>query len=49
VVRGGSWRTKDRLEMLASYRRPVPPSMRADDIGFRVVLSTDGVKAREEE
>lgn len=49
VVRGGSWRTKDRLEMLASFRRPVTSAMRADDIGFRVVLSTDGVKAREEE
>jgi formylglycine-generating enzyme required for sulfatase activity len=49
VLRGGSWRTKERNEMLASFRRPVSPGMRADDVGFRIVLSTDGVKAREEE
>ncbi len=47
VVRGGSWRTASREELLSSHRRPVPPATRADDIGFRVVLSTDGVTARE--
>lgn len=48
VVRGGSWRTKDRTELLASHRRAVPPSTRSDEIGFRVVLSPEGVRAREE-
>jgi formylglycine-generating enzyme required for sulfatase activity len=49
VVRGGSWRTKDRNEMLASFRKPVSPGTRTDEIGFRVVLSVDGARAREEE
>ncbi len=48
VVRGGSWRAKDQTELLASHRRPVPPSTRSDEIGFRVVLSPAGVRAREE-
>ncbi len=47
VVRGGSWRTKDRTELLASHRRPVAPVTRSDEIGFRVVLSNEGVFARE--
>ena len=46
VVRGGSWRSKDRAELLASHRKAVPATSRADDIGFRVVLSADGVRAR---
>jgi len=49
VVRGGSWRSKERMEMMASYRKAVPSSTRADDIGFRIVLSTEGTRARGEE
>jgi len=48
TVRGGSWRTKDRTDALASHRRAVPASTRSDEIGFRVVLSPVGVHAREE-
>lgn len=49
VVRGGSFRTFAREELLASYRSAVPSGTRSDDIGFRVVLSTHGVVARGEE
>ncbi|MEI6534393.1 MAG: SUMF1/EgtB/PvdO family nonheme iron enzyme, partial [Verrucomicrobiaceae bacterium] len=49
VVRGGSWRTKERTELLASYRRAVDAGTRADDIGIRIVLSTEKVHAREDE
>jgi formylglycine-generating enzyme required for sulfatase activity len=49
VVRGGSWRSKDRMEMMASYRKAVPSANRTDDIGFRIVLSTEGTRARGEE
>jgi formylglycine-generating enzyme required for sulfatase activity len=49
VVRGGSWRSKDQLEMMASYRKAVPVGTRIDDIGFRIVLSTEGTRARGEE
>jgi hypothetical protein len=48
VVRGGSWRTKESGELFASHRRPLSPGSKADDVGFRVVLSPEGVKAREE-
>ncbi|MCE9519954.1 MAG: SUMF1/EgtB/PvdO family nonheme iron enzyme [Verrucomicrobia bacterium] len=48
VVRGGSWRTKDQAELLASHRRAVAPETQSDDIGFRVVLSAEGERAREE-
>jgi formylglycine-generating enzyme required for sulfatase activity len=49
VVRGGNWRTSTREELLSSYRRPLPPSNRSDDVGFRVVVSSDGVAARQDE
>lgn len=48
VVRGGSWRTKDWRELLASHRQAVATETRSDEIGFRVVLSNEGVRAREE-
>jgi formylglycine-generating enzyme required for sulfatase activity len=48
VVRGGSWRTKDRTELLASHRRAVAATTRSDEIGFRVVLSSVGARSREE-
>jgi len=49
ALRGGSWRTAEREEMLASYRRPMPVWTRSDEIGFRVVLSARGTAAREDE
>jgi formylglycine-generating enzyme required for sulfatase activity len=49
VVRGGSWRTREREELLASFRRAVNAGTRNDEIGFRMVLSTAGVVAREDE
>ncbi|WP_009961351.1 bifunctional serine/threonine-protein kinase/formylglycine-generating enzyme family protein [Verrucomicrobium spinosum] len=49
VVRGGSWRTREREELLASYRRPMPTGTRNDEIGFRLVLGENGVLARMDE
>jgi len=49
VVRGGNWRTFKREELLSSFRRAVPPDTRAHDIGFRVVVSAEGVVARHDE
>lgn len=49
VVRGGSWRTREREELLASYRRAVSSGTRSDEIGFRLVLGEVGVLAREDE
>ena len=40
TLRGGSWATSRADEMLASFRRPVDPSFRHDDIGFRCVIAT---------
>ncbi len=48
TARGGAWTTKDRQELLASYRRALPADSRMGDVGFRVLL-TDGRPAREEE
>lgn len=48
TARGGAWTTKDRQELLASYRRALPSSAREGDVGFRVLL-TDGRPARDEE
>ena len=47
VLRGGSFRTKDRNEMLSSHRKAVPADSKTDDIGFRIVLSPAGKVARE--
>ena len=46
VVRGGSFRTFERKELLASYRRPLAVQAREPDVGFRVLLGTVGVMAR---
>ena len=40
VLRGSAWTTSRAEEMLASFRRPVDPSFRHDDIGFRCVIAT---------
>lgn len=49
VVRGGAFTTEDRNELLASYRRPLPPDSRMPDVGFRVMLVEGGKPARLEE
>lgn len=49
VVRGGSWKTKERGELLASYRKSVSEWTRSDEIGFRIVLSVNDIYAREDE
>jgi serine/threonine protein kinase/formylglycine-generating enzyme required for sulfatase activity len=46
VVRGGSFKTFERKELLASYRRPLPVQAREPDVGFRVLLGTVGEFAR---
>jgi formylglycine-generating enzyme required for sulfatase activity len=48
VARGGNWRTFTREELLSSFRRALAPDTRADDLGFRVVVSGEGVYARPE-
>lgn len=48
TARGGAWTTKDRQELLASYRRALPADSREADVGFRVLL-TDGRPARDED
>ena len=49
VVRGAAFTTRERHELLASFRRKVPVDGRLPDVGFRVVLSAEGQAAREEE
>jgi serine/threonine protein kinase/formylglycine-generating enzyme required for sulfatase activity len=49
VLRGGSWKSKKREELLSSHRREANPNQRTDEVGFRVVLSSDGVFSRPEE
>jgi eukaryotic-like serine/threonine-protein kinase len=46
VVRGGSYRTHERKELLASYRRPLPVDGREPDVGFRILLAPVGQYAR---
>ncbi|MCE9610093.1 MAG: SUMF1/EgtB/PvdO family nonheme iron enzyme [Chthoniobacter sp.] len=41
TLRGGAWSTSRPDEILTSFRRPVDPSFRHDDIGFRCVIATD--------
>ena len=48
IARGGSWNTKDREELLSSYRRTLAADTRVPDVGFRVLLS-DGRPVRDEE
>lgn len=49
VVRGGSFRSANQDELLASHRRAVPPGTQTDEIGFRIVLSEYGVTARQDD
>jgi eukaryotic-like serine/threonine-protein kinase len=49
VVRGGSWRTATRSDLLSAHRKALSGWTRNDETGFRMVLSTDGVSAREDE
>ncbi len=39
TIRGGSWQTSDRRELLTSYRRSKPATAREAGIGFRCVLA----------
>lgn len=47
VLRGGSFRSRERIELLSSHRKAVPIESKMDDIGFRIVLSPAGKVARE--
>jgi formylglycine-generating enzyme required for sulfatase activity len=40
-LRGGSWATSTQEEMLSSFRKPLDPSFRQDDVGFRCVIGPD--------
>lgn len=46
VVRGGSYRTFERKELLASFRRPLAVDAREPDVGFRILLAPVGQYAR---
>ena len=41
VLRGGSWATRNRLEMQSSYRNVVDRNERDVIYGFRCVLATE--------
>jgi formylglycine-generating enzyme required for sulfatase activity len=41
VLRGGSWATSRKEEMLSSFRQKSDPNFRHDDVGFRCVVGTD--------
>ncbi|RBP41523.1 PEGA domain-containing protein [Roseimicrobium gellanilyticum] len=49
AVRGGGFRSGNKDELLASHRKAMPPGTRGDEIGFRVVLSEEGVTARQDD
>lgn len=49
VVRGGGYTTYLPRELLASYRRSVPVQAQLADVGFRIILSSSGLHAREED
>lgn len=49
VVRGGSFKTFERKELLASYRRSLSAEAREADVGFRIVLAPIGRFAREDD
>ncbi len=39
TIRGGSWETAEKLELVSSYRRSLKPDERLAGVGFRVVLA----------
>ncbi len=41
VIRGGSWRSFRKEELLSSYRHPLPPNSSDDATGFRIVLTRE--------
>lgn len=49
VVRGGSFKTFERKDLLASYRRPLSAEAREPDVGFRILLAPVGQFAREDD
>jgi len=42
TIRGGSWQTSDRRELLTCYRQSRSPSTRDNGVGFRCVLARAG-------
>lgn len=49
VLRGGSYTTAERQELLASFRRQAAAADRHPDAGFRILLWNIGQSAREDE
>ncbi|MCW0221036.1 MAG: SUMF1/EgtB/PvdO family nonheme iron enzyme, partial [Prosthecobacter sp.] len=49
VARGAAYTTYEQQELLASYRRKVSLSAREPDVGFRILLITSGLNARDDE
>ena len=49
VARGAAFTTAERQQLLASYRRKVPPTAREADVGFRILLIGSGLSARDDE
>lgn len=49
VARGAAYTTHEQQELLASYRRKVSLSAREPDVGFRILLITSGLNARDDE
>ncbi|TDU81153.1 serine/threonine protein kinase [Prosthecobacter fusiformis] len=49
VARGAAYTTYERQQLLASYRRKIPQSAREPDIGFRILLISADLSARDDE
>lgn len=49
AARGGAFTTRERTELLASFRKHLPAGSRLPDVGFRVILIEDEKPARPEE
>lgn len=49
VARGASYTTYKSEELLAAYRRPVGVNAREPDVGFRILLITSGIIARDDD
>jgi serine/threonine protein kinase len=49
AVRGAAYSTRERVELLASYRRELRTGERLSDVGFRLLLGVVGQQARDEE
>jgi serine/threonine protein kinase len=49
VARGAAFTTHERQQLLASYRRKISQTAREPDLGFRILLITSGLNARDDE